>query len=102
MNPWKIATIVLAALLFFAVAAIVQGPTVLATTSNQTNVDEMATLREAVGDTKAFLNWYRMNVVDDEISAESYESNIRILRNRYIHHFPELSLIHISEPTRPY
>ena len=90
MNLWKIATIVLAALLFCAVVAIIRGPTVPnTTTSNQTNVDEMATLREAVGDTKAFLNWYRMNVVDDEISVESYESNIRILRNRYIHHFPE-------------
>ena len=90
MNPWKISTLFFASLLLVAMVLYSQQPQ--ATTSppanNAATPSEIATLREAANDTQAFLNWYRMNQ-DDGITAEVYKINVNVLRNRYIHHFPE-------------
>ena len=89
MNPWKLSTFVLAALLLIALVICLQWPAAtVAPATNATTDSEIATLKEATNDTQAFLNWYRMNQ-EDGITAEVYETNLNVLRNRYIHHFPE-------------
>ena len=94
MNTWKISTLVLAALFLVAITLNWQAREY----ANNASADaakiqaELTTLRSAVNDTQAYLNWYRLNQ-SDGLTQEDLDRNIVILRNKYLHHFPDWAKI---------
>ncbi|MEM9941418.1 MAG: hypothetical protein AAF939_07475 [Planctomycetota bacterium] len=90
MNPWKTATIVLAILFVAALILWRQSANSAGKNANLTTAQarQLATLNLAIGDTQAYLNWYRLNKADG-LTAEEFERNIIILRNNYLNAFPD-------------
>ena len=90
MNPWKISTFVLAAVLLAAITLNWRARD----SANNASTDaakvqaELTPLRSAVNDTQAYLNWYRLNQ-SDGLTQEDLDRNIVILRNKYLHYFPD-------------